>query len=229
MCFALVKTAKFCYCYAMQARRSETGLILASRSPRRRQLMETAGLVFTVCPSRVRESDYPFSEPAAYVKTLAEAKAADVSERHPASWVVGADSIVWLGGRLLEKPGTREAAVEMMELLSGRTHHVYTGYSIICRQKGHCRTDAVETAVTVKPLSFEEIAWYTATGEPYDKAGGYAIQGLGSFMIQRISGSYTNVVGLPLCELMDHLIREGVIFPSPNRPQWESSPSARAV
>ena len=212
----------------MQQLRIESQIILASKSPRRRFLMENAGLEFTVCPSRVKEADFEIGAPRDYVRTLAEAKARDVGELYPDGWVIGADSIVWADDRLLEKPRSVDAARHMMEQLSGRTHSVFTGFCVFCRTRAHLHADVAETAVTFKPLSPAEMEWYIATDEPYDKAGGYAIQGLGSFMIQRIQGSYTNVVGLPLCELMDHLIRQDVIRPDPNAPNWRSNASVPA-
>lgn len=212
----------------MQQLRIESRLILASKSPRRRFLMENAGLEFSVCPSRVRESDFEITGPRDYVKTLAEAKACDVADMYPDSWVIGADSIVWADGSLLEKPGTAAAAQNMMAQLSNRTHCVFTGFAVVCRQARHLFSDVAATDVTFKRLSPAEIDWYTATPEPYDKAGGYAIQGLGSFMVQRINGSYTNVVGLPICELMDHLVKQGVIIPDPQKPNWRSTANGTA-
>ncbi|MBS3759535.1 MAG: septum formation inhibitor Maf [Desulfobacterales bacterium] len=197
----------------MQQLKIDSQIILASKSPRRQFLLKNAGIEFTVYPSRIREADFAVTRPQAYVKTLAEAKADDVAALYPDSWVIGADSIVWADGQILEKPRSVDAARAMMEQLSSRTHYVFTGYACVCRAKAHQFSDVSETAVTFKELTSAEIEWYIATDEPYDKAGGYAIQGLGSFMIQRIDGSYTNVVGLPLCEVMDHLIRQGVIVP----------------
>ena len=197
----------------MQQLRIDKSIILASKSPRRRFLLENAGLEFTVYPSGIREAEFPITPPRDYAKTLAEAKANDVADMYPDGWVIGADSIVWANEKLLEKPRTIDEARDMMRQLSGRTHYVFTGYAIVCKARAHSFADVSETAVTFKDLTPAEIEWYIATDEPYDKAGGYAIQGLGSFMIQRIDGSYTNVVGLPLCEVMDHLIRQGVIVP----------------
>jgi septum formation protein len=207
----------------MQKPSDTSRIILASKSPRRRDLLETAGLRFSVCDSGVKESGYRLRSPASFVRMLAEAKAAAVGEIHPESWVIGADTIVYIDGRTLEKPESADAAREMMELLSGRTHSVYTGYCILCREKRHRCTEAVKTAVTFKALSSREIAWYIRTDEPYDKAGGYAIQGLGSFMIEKIAGSYTNVVGLPLCEVMAHLQENGVISPAPGTSRWQTA------
>ena len=99
----------------------------------------------------------------------------------------------------------------MLRHLSGQTHQVYTGYALCCRAAGRMITDAVKTDVRFKTLTEREITWYVETGEPFDKAGAYAIQGLGTFLVRRINGSYTNVVGLPVCEVIEALIREGVI------------------
>lgn len=210
----------------MPKQQNQSRIILASKSPRRRFLLENAGVPIEVCPSRVQEADFAVTEPRDYVNTLARAKAGEVADRYPDSWVLGADSIVWAGGRILEKPRSEPEARDMMTELSGRTHRVYTGYSLICRQHGHLHADVVETAVTFKELAPEEIAWYSKTNEPYDKAGGYAIQGLGSFMIRSINGSYTNVVGLPLCEVMEHLFQHRVLIPEPGNKQWQKAPMA---
>jgi len=204
----------------MQQLRIESKIILASKSPRRRFLLENAGIEFTVYPSRIKEAEYPITQPRDYAKMLAEAKANDVAEMYPDCWVIGADSIVWANEKLLEKPRSTDAARDMMAQLSGRAHYVFTGYAIVCKARPHTFADVSETTVTFKDLTPAEIEWYIATGEPYDKAGGYAIQGLGSFMIKRINGSYTNVVGLPLCEVINHLIKHGVIVPDPEKQNW---------
>ena len=194
-------------------------IILASRSPRRNELLRQAGLNFSIIPSPVEEKAEPNPDSAAYVRLLAEEKARWVSMRHPESWIIGADTIVVIDGMVLEKPDSRHTAEAMLRLLSGKTHIVFTGYAI--RNESLCRyfSDTVQTEVTFKPLSEMEIAWYASTSEPYDKAGAYAIQGLGTFLVQRINGSYTCVVGLPVCEVMDVLIREKVIE-MPTSPEW---------
>jgi septum formation protein len=186
-------------------------LILASASPRRRDLLKIAGVTFHIIPSDVHEKDYPFTDPKSYARVLAEAKAADVADRYPISWVIGADSIVTIDGDVLEKPTSISEARQMIQMLSGNTHYVHTGYSIACKQKSHHFSDVVSTAVSFKSLTEKEIEWYIHTTEPYDKAGGYAIQGLGSFMVTKIHGSYTNVVGLPVCEVIDYLSKQGAI------------------
>jgi septum formation protein len=186
-------------------------IILASKSPRRKELLEDAGIHFSIEPSRVRESDFPSLTPERYAETLARAKAADIADRHPDTWVIGADSIVYIDETILEKPESVSDAREMIRRLSGRSHFVFTGYCLICRKRAAIFAETVRTEVIFKSLSDAEIEWYIHTEEPYDKAGGYAIQGLGSFMVKSIIGSYTNVVGLPLCEVLDHLTRMGVI------------------
>ena len=190
-------------------------LILASQSPRRRYLLEQAGLKFEVIPSRLDESTFELTTPEDYVKSLALAKAADIARTHPDSWVIGADTIVFIGGTVLGKPGSGEEARQMLGMLSGATHRVYTGYALCCPAGGREIVNAVSTDVVFKALSPDEIDWYIHTGEPFDKAGAYAIQGLGTFLVRRINGSYTNVVGLPVCEVIETLITEKVVCLSP--------------
>jgi septum formation protein len=125
--------------------------------------------------------------------------------------VIAADTIVYINHSILGKPKNREEAMEMLRRLSGQEHWVLTGFSVCYLKKGREDKGAVQTAVKVKSLTSAEMNWYVQTGEPYDKAGGYAIQGIGSFMIESIRGSYTNVVGLPLCELVQMLHRLGAI------------------
>ena len=186
-------------------------LILASNSPRRRHLLKQAGLTFTVIPSEVDEQQVTGSDPDVLVRTLAESKAMDIAEKHPHSWVIGADTIVVTNNQILGKPDSADAARDMLKRLSGKVHQVFTGYCICCRHKARLFTDAVKTDVCFKSLSDAEIEWYIQTRETFDKAGGYGIQGIGSALVKSIQGSYTNVVGLPVCEVVDFLIKEGVI------------------
>jgi len=186
-------------------------IILASKSPRRRYLLEQAGLTFSVVPSTVDESSVPVGPIEDHVRILAEAKAAEVARLHPESWVIGADTLVLINGNVLGKPDTPGQARQMLETLSGATHRVLTGYCICCHTTGHSFSETVQTKVMFKTLSEAEIDWYLSTDEPFDKAGAYAVQGLGSFLVKRIEGSYTNVVGLPVCEVMEYLLREGVV------------------
>ncbi len=151
------------------------------------------------------------SDPAVYVRTLAESKAIAISEKHPDSWVIGADTIVLIEHRVLGKPDSKDAARDMLRRLSGKSHQVLTGYCICHKREDRLFSDTVKTDVRFKNLSDPEIEWYIQTGEPFDKAGAYGIQGIGSFLVKSINGSYTNVVGLPVCEVIDFLIKEGVL------------------
>jgi septum formation protein len=186
-------------------------LILASRSPRRYELLKQVGLDFDVIPSRIEEDFIREESPQQHIIRLAEAKALDVGNQYPDRWVIAADTIVYIDRFVLGKPKNREEAMEMLRHLSGREHWVLTGFSVYHLEKGKRDREAVETAVKVKTLTPIEMEWYVETGEPFDKAGGYAIQGIGSFMIESIHGSYTNVVGLPMCELIQMLNRLGAI------------------
>lgn len=186
-------------------------LVLASQSPRRRELLSQAGLAFIIDPSSVDESLIPLSTPGRYARELARAKARDVSGRHPQSWVIGADTIVVQDGTVLGKPGSGDEASRMLKMLSGRPHRVFTGFAVCCKACGHDYAAAVETEVVFKTLTEAEIEWYIRSKEPFDKAGGYGIQGIGARLVKRIKGSYTNVVGLPLCEVVDHLVKAGVV------------------
>ncbi|WP_319410033.1 Maf family protein [uncultured Desulfosarcina sp.] len=194
-------------------------LILASQSPRRRYLLEQAGLTFTVIPSSFDEDSIQLPNPADYVKALAAAKADEVARQYPDSWVIGADTIVTIDSAILGKPVDPYEARQMLERLSGQSHFVYTGYAIVCKNKGAGISDAIKTDVQFKDLTTEEIDWYIQTGEPFDKAGAYAIQGMGTFLVRRINGSYTNVVGLPVCEVIETLIKIGVVSMNADNPK----------
>ena len=186
-------------------------LILASKSPHRYELLSQLGLDFEVIPSRVMEDFLQNESPQDHVIRLAETKVRDVAGRYPDCWVIAADTIVYINGSILGKPKNQEEAMEMLRRLSGQEHWVLTGFSVCHLEKGKNDKEAIQTEVKVKTLNRTEMEWYVQTGEPFDKAGGYAIQGIGSFMIESIRGSYTNVVGLPLCELIQMLNRLGAI------------------
>lgn len=189
----------------------EPVLILASKSPRRRYLLQQAGLSFSVVPSSIDEASVPVSSPETYAKALSEAKAENVSIKFPEKWVIGADTIVLKDGAILGKPDSKAQARAMLKQLSGQTHQVLTGFAICCKSKNGKYSETVKTQVLFKSLTDKEIEWYIHTKEPFDKAGAYAIQGLGTFLVKSINGSYTNVVGLPVCEVIEILIKEGVL------------------
>jgi septum formation protein len=189
----------------------ENRFILASKSPRRSEMLIKLGLNLDVIPSGVEETPIPEETPREHVLRLAEAKAVDIGSRYPDQWIISADTIVLINGSILGKPRSEGEALEMLGRLSGQEHFVLTGFSVRHFGKGKGGHQAVETAVKVKTLQPAEMKWYVNTGEPFDKAGGYAIQGVGAFMIESIRGSYTNVVGLPLCELVEMLTRLGAI------------------
>ncbi len=186
-------------------------IILASASPRRKYLLEQVGLCIEAIPADIDEEAVSEVDPAVRVRLLAEAKAARIVHDHPDRWVIGADTVVVIDGRILGKPVSSQDAKKMLMRLSGRTHQVYTGYALVCAAQEKRFSDAVCTDVRFKDLNEPEIDWYVHTGEPFDKAGAYAIQGIGTFLVKRISGSYTNVVGLPVCEVVERLIAEGVV------------------
>jgi len=171
-------------------------LILASASPRRAELLRNAGIAFSVDPAHVPEQPLENEPPQEYAKRLAREKARAVLARHPKDAVLGADTIVVIGGHVLEKPLDIDDAARMLRALSGRTHEVITGVCLAAA--GFERTQAESTRVTFAELSDQEIAGYVATGEPMDKAGAYAIQGIASRWAVRIEGCYFNVVGLPV-------------------------------
>jgi septum formation protein len=190
-------------------------LILASASPRRKVLLERLGINLEIIPTDMDESGVKIKEPGEYVKELAYLKAGCVAKVYPHSWVLGADTIVVFQDRILGKPESPAHAREMLKLLSNQKHKVYTGYCLIklSVEAGGDITikKSVQTLVTFKSLTEEEIAWYVSTQEPMDKAGAYGIQGIGSFLVKQISGSFTNVVGLPVCEVVEDLLKLKII------------------
>jgi septum formation protein len=177
--------------------------------------MKQAGLAFTVIPSRCEEHIDPALAPDRCVAALAFQKASDIASLHPDAWVIGADTIVVIDGAILGKPASKAEAKAMLHRLSGRTHQVLTGFALVNQARKRTIGRTVSTDVLFKPLSDAEIAWYIDTDEPFDKAGAYALQGIGAFMVRAVYGSYTNVIGLPICELIETLEHEGLIRFSP--------------
>ncbi|TYT75539.1 Maf family protein [Desulfobotulus mexicanus] len=185
-------------------------LILASASPRRKELLSNTGMQFAIICSQLDEESIQADTPENLATAIASAKAREVSALYPENWVLAADTLVVKGNNILGKPGKASEAASMLRMLSGCTHQVITGVCLMNRLKEKTISYAVTTDVVFKQLSDREISWYTADSEPYDKAGGYAIQGLAAHFIRSIKGSYTNVVGLPICEVMETLAQEGI-------------------
>ena len=180
-------------------------LVLASRSPRRVELLSRAGYQFAVEPADIDERRLEGEKPDEMVQRLARGKAAAVASRHPGSIVLGADTVVVVDGAVLGKPNGDADAARMLRHLSGRVHDVLTGVAL---KAGRRRCEGVQvTRVCFRSLSPDDVAWHVASGESGDKAGGYSIQGRASRFVTRIEGSYTNVVGLPI-ELVDRLLIE---------------------
>jgi len=171
-------------------------LVLASASPRRQELLRNAGIAFEVRPAHIAEDPAPGESAKTCAERLAREKALAVSQKRPSDVVLGADTVVVIDGQILGKPGDASDATRMLRLLSGRTHQVITGVCLAAR--GRCSVASETTSVTMCTISEREIADYVATGEPMDKAGAYAIQGMASRWIPRIEGDSSNVVGLPV-------------------------------
>lgn len=182
-------------------------LVLASASPRRRELLASLGLAFTVRPAAIDESPLAGEAPDVYVERLAVAKAR--AEGAPGELVLAADTVVALDGELLGKPAGPGEAQAMLARLAGRRHEVFTGVALRDPDGERLERTVERTSVDIAPLSAERIAWYVDTGEPLDKAGAYAIQGFGALFVTHIEGNYTNVVGLPLPAVRDLFTRLG--------------------
>ena len=189
---------------------SERRIILASASPRRRELLSLTGLPFTVDPGDYEENLTPSASPRSLARRLSLGKAEAVSRRHGDALIIAADTFIVFRGHLLGKPHTPEEAARMLRLLSGKSHYVITGFTILDTASGRRRSRSVETKVRFRRLSPSEIHAYVRTGEPLDKAGAYAIQGIGSLLVQEIEGDYFNVIGLPLSALVQTLKEFGV-------------------
>lgn len=183
-------------------------IILASASPRRKELLAGLGLEFEVIPAKGPEHTPEHGDAAKTVMELSAAKARELAQRYPEAIVIGADTVVEKDGDILGKPADEAEAAAMLKKLSGAAHRVFTGVTVARGETILSRAE--ETAVHFRPLTEEEIAAYVASGEPMDKAGAYAIQGLASLFIRGIEGDYFNVVGLPLCLLGQMLEEFGV-------------------
>jgi septum formation protein len=180
-------------------------LVLASASPRRQELLRAAGIAFEVQPAHVPEDPLPGESAKDCAERLAREKALAVSRLRPQDAVLGADTVVVVDGQILGKPTDAADAARMLRMLSGREHQVITGVCLVAG--GRCAVASETTAVTMAEITEKEISDYVATGEPMDKAGAYAIQGMASRWIPRIAGDYSNVVGLPVA-LVCRMLRE---------------------
>jgi septum formation protein len=189
----------------------ETGIVLASASPRRVELLESAGVVFTVCPADIAEELQPGEGGVDHARRLAREKALHVAGRAQGRFFIGADTVVVCDGEIMGKPRDAVDAERMLRKLSGIPHEVVTGFAVYDKVRDGLIVDSVVTRVYFKELRPEEISAYIATGCPFDKAGAYAIQGGAAHMVKKIVGSYSNVVGLPLCEVVEVLRRMGAI------------------
>ena len=193
----------------MEAFRTQERLILASGSPRRRDFLAELGLSFEVRVTDIDEIPRPGEQPAAFVARLAQEKAQAIDL--PDAWVLAADTVVAVDGEILGKPGDENEACAMLMRLSDRWHEVWTGFSLFRQATGELCTKIVCTKVRFLTLTPELCRAYVRTGEPLDKAGAYGIQGKGCFLVREISGSYTNVVGLPMSEVLEALLHHKVI------------------
>lgn len=184
-------------------------LVLASSSPRRRELLSMCGLAFDIKAADIDEDSFLGRAPERLVRDLSFEKAATIARHIPGAAVLGADTIVVLDGEILGKPKDKADAAAMLQKLQGRTHSVIGGFTIL--SDGERLTETCETKVSFIKLTPQEINAYVATGEPMDKAGAYGAQGIGASFVDKIEGSYTNVVGLPLKECLAALRRLGIV------------------
>jgi septum formation protein len=185
-------------------------IILASVSPRRKELLKQIGLTFQVEPSEFPEKLRQDLSPEGLVKFNSIGKADFIASKYPDAVIIAADTIGVIDNHIIGKPHTAEEATKMLQKLSGRIHRVITGLTVIDTASGKMLTRTVETQVHIKDLTPQEIQSYVQSGEPLDKAGAYAIQGLGAVIVDKITGDYYNVVGLPLKTLADCLREVGV-------------------
>lgn len=195
-------------------------LVLASASPRRKELLAFVGVPFVVDPSHVDEIVRPGERPKAFARRAAYDKGIEVAKRRPDEFVLSADTIVSIDEAILGKPRNRADARRMLALLSGRTHEVHTAVCLLRASDGHRAEEVVTTRVTFRDLSSAEVAAYARTGECDDKAGSYAAQGQGTLLVEWIDGSFTNVVGLPMTTVLSMLRAAGIVGVSRSGRSW---------
>jgi septum formation protein len=190
---------------------SSEPIILASGSPRRKQFMEELGLTFTLCPVTIDETPSPGEPPEIFVSRMAREKGEAASSIHGDCWIVSGDTVVSLDQKIMGKPADEAEALDMLMSLAGREHVVMTGICLLHDEKKKFACKTVSTRVVFSDYSKAIAALYIRSGESLDKAGGYAIQGKGAVLVKAIEGSYTNVVGMPLNELLEMLLDHGVV------------------
>ena len=188
-------------------------LILASASPRRKEMLTKLGLDFEVLAAEVDEMVQAGEQPEEFVQRVAIEKAIDIAGNHPDAWVLGADTIVVHEDDILGKPRDENDALKVLMRLSGQMHRVYTGFCLRRELENLSVVRVIVTEVYFSPFTEETANAYVVTGEPLDKAGAYGIQGCGGVLVEKINGSYSNVVGLPLAETIEELLHYGVIEP----------------
>ena len=186
-------------------------IILASESTRRVDILRTLGISFSIIPPNIDEKRKKDETPKYFVLRISFEKANKVGNLFSDKWVIGADTVVVIKNKILGKPKNERDAFNMLKYLSGKWHKVITGYCVLNASKNVIYRDAVETRVYLRDLTEDEIARYIKTSEPFDKAGSYAVQGKGGYMVKEIKGSYANVVGLPICEVAEALLSLGVL------------------
>ena len=191
--------------------KTKKNLILASASPRRQEFLKTLGIKFQAIGADVDETVHAGESPNDFLKRIAFEKAEVVAQNHHDSWILAADTIIVFKNNILGKPTNDHNALMVLKNLAGNTHEVWTGFCICQKKTATCISRLVRTEVTFTSLTDETCRAYVASGEPLDKAGSYAIQGIGGFMVEKIKGSYSNVVGLPLAEVTQELQKLGII------------------
>jgi septum formation protein len=196
---------------------AKMALILASASPRRAEILQNLGFSFEICPSHTDESFGDGLKPAEIVELLAERKATDVLSRVQEGIIIGSDTIVVLEGKVFGKPSNKDDALWMLTELRGKTHSVFSGLAVLDALTGEKKIGHIETKVQMRNFSDLEMNCYIQTGEPMDKAGGYAIQGIGSIFIEKIIGDYFSVVGMPVSLLVKFLAYFGISVFKSNR------------
>lgn len=199
------------YLYSMFQLKDGNSIVLATESQRRIDMLRTLGISFAIVPPHVDERRRKNEAPKDYVLRMAVEKANKVGRLFPDKWVIGVDTIVCLRGRIFGKPRDEEDAIQMLKTLQGKWHKVLSGFCIVNIQMEIEYKDLVQTKVFIKDMTDTEIMKYVKTQEPFGKAGSYALQGRGSYMVKEIRGSYTNVIGLPICEIAEVFLSLGIV------------------